>query len=145
MGFVNTQWKTINLGDFRNFELLQDEDYIARDGTHYRLPAFAPSDLASVPPIFWGAPLFLIPCGWYARPAYGHDCAFKNNLLLVNGNGTSQRANLTEKASNALLLEMMESVKPNPTLFEIAQRDAIYEGVTIGGWHAYKEDRTKTN
>ena len=40
------------------------------------------------------------------------------------------------------LLEAMHWQKPTPTESEILQMDAIYERVTIGGWHAFKEDRS---
>ena len=74
----------------------------------------------------------------------GHDAAFKNLLLVVNSDGSKQKAFPgadTEGACNVLLLEMMQAIKPNPTVFEKAQMDAIYEGVTVGGFHSFKEDR----
>jgi hypothetical protein len=141
-GFLNCDWKTITSGDFRNFKLLEDEDYIAIDGTHYRLPKYAPSDLGSIPSPLWGPPLFLVPFGLFARPFYLHDCGFQNTLLIVNNDGTTKVANLTEEKCNDLLLEAMNSVSNSLTELEKAQRDAIYQGVRIGGWHAYKEDRS---
>jgi hypothetical protein len=121
---------------------LKPVDYFSLDGTLYRIPAYQPTDYASTPPEVWGAPFFLIPYGWYCLSVAGHDSAYQNLLLVVHMDGSVTLANLTEEKSNALLLEMMQSLKPQPTLEEKAQMDEIYRGVTIGGWHAYKEDRS---
>lgn len=144
-GFQNNDWSTMESGDFRNFKLLKAERYLARDGTLYELPQYAPSDLASVPPEFWGAPLFLTPFGWYAHPAYLHDCGFQNTLLVVtqsNGCEIKVKAALTEAKCNALILEAMQLLKPEPSVLEAAQMKAIYEGVALFGWHAFNEDRS---
>lgn len=116
--------------------------YQSASGKLFEIPYAAPTDFASTPAMTWGAPLFLIPTGWWAIPAMGHDSAFRNILLVVNSDGSKQIANLTEQESNDLLLEMMCSIKPNPTTFEQLQKHSIYEGVTLGGWHAYKSDRS---
>ena len=131
--------KTVS--DFRNFALLEDVGYGALDGTNYILTKGAQSDLASTPPEVWGLPLFLIPNGWYALPAFGHDCAYRNTLFILEPDGMRSVANLPKDKCDQLLLEMMQTLKPNPTPAEEAQMKAIYEGVALGGWHAYKTDR----
>ncbi len=139
-GFQNCLWKTINQGDFRNFKLLENEDYIASNEIHYRIPKSASSDLGSVPSALWGPPLFLVPFGVFARPFYLHDSAFQNTLLIVGQDGSTRIANLMEKESNNLLLEAMNSIGELTELQKL-QRDTIYQGVSIGGWKSYKEDR----
>ena len=128
--------------DFSVSRLLQAVDYVAQDGTHYRIPFAQPTDFASIPPALWGPPLFLIPYGWYSLPAVGHDALYQNLMLVVYPDGSTSLANRTEQQSNDLLLEMMHVIRPIPTEFEKLQMDAIYEGVTIGGWHAFKQDRS---
>jgi hypothetical protein len=144
-GFSTQLVEIIFASDLSCAKLLQPVRFQSSDGRLYEIPYACPTDFASTPPATWGAPLFLIPTGWWAIPAMGHDAAFKNLLLVVNADGSKQRAFPgagTEGACNALLLEMMQAIKPNPTVFEKAQMDAIYEGVTIGGFHSYKVDRT---
>ena len=142
IGFQNNDWSVMESGDFRNVKLLKPEDFLARNGTLYRLPYGASSDLASTPKAVWGAPLFLIPCGWYAHAAFGHDCGYQNTLLIVLPDGSTVKARLSKAECDSLLLEMMQSLKPEPTSFETLQMNAIYDGVALGGWHAFKEDRS---
>ena len=140
-GFSTQLVKIIFATDLSCAKALEPMRYQSFDGTVYEIPYCQPTDFASTPPLTWGPPLYLIPTGWWAIPAMGHDAAFQNTLLVVNEDGSKTKANLTEQQCNALFLEMMQAIKPNPTLFEKLQMEAIYEGVTIGGWHAFKEDR----
>ncbi len=128
-------------GDLSCAKTLSPVDYVTRDGRRFRIPKFQNTDFASTPKAVWGFPLFLIPTGWWSIPAIGHDAAFQNTLLAVHLDGSVTLANLTEAQCNDLLCEMMCAIKPNQTLFETSQMRAIYEGVTLGGWHAFKEDR----
>ena len=139
-GFSTQLFKTIS--DFQQFKLLEEIRYGATDGTQYLIPLYASSDLASTPQAVWGALLFLVPNGWYAVSAFLHDSAFQNTLLVEDANGIRRLANLTEAQANDLLLEAMHWQKPTPTDFERLQMNAIYEGVAIGGWNAFKEDRS---
>jgi hypothetical protein len=145
--FSSQDWQSYNAIDANGrliSKVLKPVFYLSLDGTLYEIPPFQPTDYASAPPALWGPPLFLIPYGWWSLPALGHDSAFQNSLLAVNSDGLKHLAFPgadTEGACNVLLLEMMKAIKPNPTTFEKLQMDAIYEGVTIGGWHAFKEDR----
>jgi hypothetical protein len=144
IGFSTQDWQSYNCINAENrlvSKFLKPVDYWAADGTQYRIVG-AMTDYASTPPEVWGPPFFLIPYGWWSLPAAGHDDAFQNRLLIVQTDGTTHLADLTERESNDLLDEMMQAIKPNPTVFEKAQMDAIYEGVTIGGFHSYKVDRT---
>lgn len=140
-GFSTVDFETISCIDYSASKLLKAIRYHAKDGTIYEIPQYQPTDFASIPKIAWGFPLYLIPTGWYSIPVIGHDSAFQNLLLKVLPDGSKVLANLSEFQCNDLLLEMMQSIKPNATTFERAQMDAIYTGVTIGGYHSYKEDR----
>lgn len=140
-GFSTVDVEIIFASDLSVAKVLKHVDFWSKNGVHYRIPDYQPTDFASTPPATWGPPLFLIPTGWWAVPVIGHDSAFQNLLLVVNPDGTTRLANLSEQDCNDLLLEMMQAIKPNPTTFERLQMDAIYQGVTQFGWHAYKQDR----
>ena len=125
-------------------KLLKPIWYRAKDGTLYELPYAQSTDFASTPKATWGFPLFLIPTGWWAIPAFFHDAAFRGTLVIIGENGARSLAfpnKDDEQKANELLLEIMQWLKPNANLLESAQMHAIYEGVAIGGWHAWKEDR----
>lgn len=141
-GFQTVDFETICCVDFSVSKLLKPVDYVARDGTHYRIPFAQPTDFASIPKELWGAPLFLIPFGWYSLPAAGHDALYQNLMQVVAADGSVSLANRTEQQSNDLLLEMMQAIKPNPTEFENLQMQTIMTGLSIGGWHAFKQDRS---
>src|ERR1035437_1618065 len=97
--------------DFSVSKLVKPIDYVAKDGTIYRIPYAQPTDFASIPKALWGPPLFLIPTGWWSIPTLAHDAAFRNMLLVVNPAGQvgfTRLANLNEQQCNDLLLEMMQ-------------------------------------
>jgi len=138
-GFKNLQWELIT-NSFDQWKLLKPEYYQAKDGTLYMMPAGAGSDLASIPRILWGPPLYLPKCGWYTPAAVLHDLAFRNALMVVNNDGI-KIANLAEDKCNLLILEAMQSLRPNPTALEKIQMEAIYQGLAIGGSSSFREDR----
>jgi len=145
-GFTRQDWKSINTISAEGrlvSKLLEPVDYIARDGTHYRVPNFQSTDYASTPSASWGPPLFLLPYGWWSLAVILHDSAFQNTLLIIQPDGsTAHLADLGEHESNDLLLEAMQSLKPAPNIGEREQMDTIYTGVALGGWHAFKDDRS---
>jgi hypothetical protein len=141
-GFSTQAVKIIFATDLSCSKLLESVRYTSINGVVYEIPEYQQTDFASTPSVIWGAPLFLIPTGWWAIPTLAHDAAFQNTLLVVNQDGTTTKANLTEQECNDLLMEMMKAIKPSPTLFERAQMEAIFIGCTIGGFHAYKADRS---
>ena len=140
-GFSSVDFETIQCIDYSVSKLVKPVDYFAQDGTHYRIPYAQSTDFASIPKQLWGPPLYLIPTGFWSLPAVLHDAGFRNTLLIVNPDNSTQLANLTEKQCNDLLLESMQAIKPNPTPFEKLQMEAIYSGVSIGGGSAFSEDR----
>ena len=146
-GFSTVDWESWNTVGADNqviSKITSRPRFQSKDGRLYELSYCATTDYASTPAEVWGAPLFLTKTGWWSLPSAFHDNAFQNLLLVVNADGSTQLAfpgKDTEGACNLLMMEMMQSIKPNPTLFEKAQMDAIYAGVTIGGWHAFKNDR----
>jgi hypothetical protein len=143
--FSTVDFETIGCIDCSVTKLLKSIQYTADDGSVYECPQYQPTDFASTPKATWGLPLFLIPTGWWAIPAIFHDAGFQNTLLKVLPDGAREKAfpnAMDEHQVNDLLLEMMKAIKPIPNLFELSQMKAIYEGVTIGGWHAWKKDRS---
>jgi hypothetical protein len=141
IGFDSVDFQTIQCIDYSVSKLVKPVDYFSRDGTHYRIPYAQPTDFASIPKVLWGPPLYLIPTGWWSLPCIAHDSAFRNMLLVVLPDGSTKLASLNEQQCNDLLLESMQAIKPNPTAFEKLQMEAIFQGVSIGGGSAFKDDR----
>lgn len=142
IGFSTQDVEIMFSVDLSVAKLVKPVDYVARDSTVYRIPYAQPTDFASIPKELWGPPLYLIPTGWWSLPTVMHDSAFRNMLLVVNSDGSTQLANLNEQQCNDLLLESMQSIKPNPTMFEKLQMDAIFTGVSIGGIKPFEDDRS---
>jgi hypothetical protein len=132
--FQNLPFKLSSL-DGRNFVLLADAFYVARDGARYCLPAGAASDGASTPPAVW--PL-VPPFGSYWPAAYLHDTAYRNTLLAFNGRMFAP-ANLPKEKCDALLLEAMESLGVSAV-----ERQLIYDGVVLGGTSSFDQDRASS-
>ena len=128
--------------DGRNFTLLADAFYVAKDGTRYCLPAGATSDGASTPAEVW--PL-IPPFGLYWPAAFLHDAAYRNTLFVCNSDNntdittTRVKAALPKEKCDALLLEAMETLGVG-----MVERHTIYEGVVLGGKSSFETDRTTT-
>ena len=116
--------------DGRNFKLLKSITYISEAGITYIMPAGAPSDGASTPAILWPK---IPPFGDYWLAAYLHDCAYQNTLQLSDGT----KAKLLKSQCDDLLKEAMLSLGVDKVMV-----DTIYEGVVLGGWEAFKDDRS---
>jgi len=136
-GFQANGFKTYTK-DGRNFVLLENVQYVSKNGTVYILPKGATSDGASTPPELW---LTIPPFGSYWRAAYLHDCAYRNTLLVQYSPPQVAEiqqipANLTEDQSNDLLNEAMSlSGTHDVTMWE------IYKGVCFGGASSFASDR----
>ena len=128
----------VKSSDGRHFTLTAPLDYITRDGRRFRAPIGSKSDGCSTPPEIWNAMgvAWLPPFGKYWPAAFFHDGAYQNWLLLVNADGICRQADLTKDQADDLFAEIMEVL--NVKFFE---RSAIYEGVHLCGWRAFREDR----
>lgn len=144
MGFENCEVKNgrpqllVKTTDGRHFELLASLDYVARDGRRFRVPMGATSDGCSTPPELWAlmGKQWLAPFGTYWPAAVIHDAAYRNSLRLVTNDGVGSPANLAKDECDALFLEIMEYLGTS-----VGERSAIYEGVHLLGWGAFREDR----
>ncbi|MDE2097293.1 MAG: DUF1353 domain-containing protein [Patescibacteria group bacterium] len=125
----------VTTADGRNFTLLSPTDYLATDGTLYRIPVGATSDGASTPPALWPV---LPPFGRYWRAAVLHDAAYRGTLER-QVDGVWESANLPKAACDELLKEAMEGLGVDK-----AQVLEIYEGVHLGGGTAFAVDRKAT-
>ena len=130
-GFQSFTFK-VATSDGRNFELLEDAEYLSRGLVLYRIPQGATSDGASTPRGTWNA---LPPFGDYWRAAVLHDAAYRGTLQVFDGNGFSA-ANLSKADCDNLLLEAMQLCGVD----ELTSR-TIYEGVHLGGASSFTEDR----
>lgn len=119
--------------DGRNFKVTKPLSYFAKNGKEYVIPYGADTDGASTPSILWQ---FLPPFGKYWLAAVLHDCCYKGSLLIKDGDNLI-KANLSKEDSDNLLKEAMISLGVDSKTVE-----TIYEGVHIGGWKAFKEDRS---
>ena len=135
-GFQTRYANTVT-SDFRIFALLDAIDYIALDGTRYRLPKAARSDLASIPRPLWS---LLPPTGAdgaeYGLAAFLHDLCYRDTLLLVNPDGSTQLAHLTKERSDNLLREAMLACQVPAAIVE-----TIYEAVVLAGGSSFAGDR----
>lgn len=124
--------------DGRHFELICSFDYIAKDGRHFRAPIGARSDGASTPPELWTlmGEQWLTPFGTYWPAVFLHDGGYQNWLQLVDDAGRVRQANLTKDQADELCREIMEEL-----CVSLGQRTAIFEGVHLLGWRAFREDR----
>jgi hypothetical protein len=136
-GFFSLPFK-VATSDGRNFILLEPVDYVAADGTKYRMPAGADSDGASTPPILWEKfdEEWIPPFGSFWPAAYLHDCAYRDTLLRQNEAGEWVQASLSEADSNNLLKEAMEVLGTHHLTTE-----EIYQGVVYGGKSSFDADR----
>ena len=71
----------------------------------------------------------------YWMAAFLHDCAYRNTLQVWAG-GEFVQANLNKETCDNLLKEAMTSLGTHTLT-----RDTIYEGVNLGGWKSFEEDR----
>lgn len=110
----------VETSDGRNVIVLEDFSFTDSKGNVYVVPAGSKSDGASTPRFLWRE---LPPFGVYWLAAVFHDWLFRYSKL-------------PEHQCNALLLEAMVSL--NVPLLE---RQAIFEGVSLGGWVSFAEDR----
>jgi hypothetical protein len=133
-GFPN-KIATVMTQDFRHCTFVEPITYIAKNGQTFVIPRGATTDLTSTPPEIWP---FLPPFGDYALAAALHDCGYQNTLLRVNDEGTIHvKAELSRDECDLLFKEAMESL-----LVEQDTVDKIYWGVSVGGWKAFKGDRS---
>ena len=115
--------------DGRNFKLCRAIHYLAVDGTEYVIPIGASTDGASTPAAIWPA---LPPFGDYWLAALLHDAAYQDTLQFTDGT----KCELPKDKCDRLLKEAMESLGVSES--KVA---TIYEGVSLGGWKAFRDDR----
>lgn len=119
--------------DGRNIVLLEDLIYAAKNGVILKMPIGSPSDGASTPRAIWQ---LIPPFGPYWRGTVLHDGAYRNLLLQLNTDGSWTPITFNRDQSDDLLLEAMESMG-----VDLLLREAIYEGVHLGGDIAFDDDR----
>jgi hypothetical protein len=128
-GFNNLPFK-VSSSDGRNFILLEDVIYVTQDGSKtYLMPAGSGSDGASTPPEIW---LSFPPFGSYWPAAYLHDCAYRGTLQSLDGKPVM----LPKDQCDELLKDAMTACGTH-----VFTRDAIFEGVALGGQSAFDTDR----
>ena len=135
-GFQTRYANTVT-SDFRHFGLLDDIDFYAINGTRYRIPRGAQSDLASIPQPLWS---LLPPTGEdgseYGLAAFGHDAEYRNTLQIVDATGAVTKANLTKPQCDSLLKEMMLDCQVPAAIVQ-----TIYEAVVLAGGSSFAGDR----
>lgn len=131
LGFTNLPFQ-VSTSDGRNFILLVDAFYTAKDGSQYCMPVGATSDGASTPPEVWQ---MIPPFGLYWPAAFLHDCAYRNTLQKWIGSSWVKCALMKAECDN-LLHEAMESLGVS-----LIERDTIYEAVVLAGASSFESDR----
>lgn len=134
---INPAGILVRTNDGRNFMLQENVDFLSSDGNTYRIPAGALSDGASTPSAIW---INFPPFGSYWKPAYLHDSAYRNTLLIHSGialpDTIFKLANLPKEKCDDLIKEAMQYGGTHEFTLE-----AIYEGVAIGGKSSFDNDR----
>lgn len=106
--------------DGHHFVLLEDVVFVRRDGSEVRIPAGSETDGLSTPQAGWD---LLPPFGKSWRAGVLHDWAYRYS-------------DKPKDWCDDLLLEAMQVLGvPN------IERVTIYEGVHLGGWKSFEEDR----
>jgi hypothetical protein len=118
-GFING-FVSVTTGDGHICTLLTPLVYRAKNGDIITIPSGAPTDGASVPQAMWN---IIPPFGKYWLAAIMHDYLYRFTLL-------------PKDRCDDLFLEAMESCGVDEILAH-----TIYEGVHLGGWKAFREDR----
>lgn len=100
--------------------LLDSFSYTSKTGQVITVPVGATSDGASTPREIWS---FIPPFGTYWMAAFLHDYLYRST-------------DLPKDACDDLLEEAMEDL-----CVDMIERDAIYDGVTVGGEDSFVSDR----
>ena len=132
-GFL-TKIAQVVTSDGRNVKLIDPVDYIAADGTHYRIPRGVSSDGISSPPE-----------SWPVRPPFGqdwlagilHDSAYRNTLQIVDTDGNTTLATLPKDKCDDLIREAALSLGDTDI-----EADALFYGVRDFGWKSFDVDRS---
>lgn len=120
--------------DGRNIVTQEPIELVTDKGAHYQVPAGTESDGASIPQELWSSGL--APFGNWWLGTVVHDAAYRNKLLRQLENGFWVPAMLSRDSCDTLLLDCMTALA-----VPIAVKEAIYEGVRIGGAEAFERDR----
>ena len=113
----------LGVGDNRTWIVVRPLEYrIGDTADKIVVPAGFVTDLASIPPAFWGPPLFLTPAGQYSRASIIHDYLYWTQKCT------------RDQADRLLVIAMKESQVPN------FDELAIYEGVHVGGEKAWNNN-----
>jgi len=100
--------------------LLDAFTFTSKTGVIITVPVGATSDGASTPREIWS---FIPPFGTYWMAAFLHDYLYRST-------------NIPKDVCDSLLREAMEDL-----CVDWVERDAIYEGVALGGQSSFDEDR----
>jgi hypothetical protein len=148
--------------DFHNVVPWEPIEFADENGNIFRCPPFkSKSDLASTPRVGWAE---LPPFGVYARASIPHDGGYQNWLERLRVDASDGRlnlarqlrkeaedlmakaaaieadcweiANLTKAQADTMFLDLMTADQV-PTV----EKEIIYEGVHLGGWKAFRDDR----
>lgn len=103
------------------------------DGDEYvRVEAGFITDFASIPRVLWW--LWPPSQGPYLAAALVHDCLYKTGYV-VNRH-TGERRAIARDESDDVMKEIMEICET-----PLATKRAIFRGVRLGGWHAWRKHR----
>jgi hypothetical protein len=103
------------------------------DGAFFQVPVGAESDGASTPRAMWPE---IPPFGDHWRACVVHDSAYRGTLLRQTVDGAWVQAMLPKEECDLLLLDCMMADGVDQV-----KRNAIYDGVKLFAWRAFREDR----
>ena len=125
-GFLNLTLD-VRSSNGRDDILLDNLDYLSKDGVFYRVPKSSTTDGMSTPAIVSGIPGFE-PYGRHWFSAVLHDAAYRGTLQ-IRKFGKYERADLDREASDRLIREALESQGVGPV-----RRGIIFNALRAFGW-----------
>lgn len=136
LSFTTSSFAQVSTNDGRNFTVLSSIELNTDQGLEYRVPPGSQTDGASTPREMWCS---IPPFGDYWLAAVIHDSAYRGTLEYKKANGDWVPAMLSKEDCDTLLLEAMKALGVDEII-----RATIYEGVKVGGWKAFRDDRSTT-
>jgi len=118
--------------DGRNFTLCEPVIYCAKNNETFRAAVGGSTDGLSTPKQIWS---LIPPFGSYWPAGIIHDAGYRNSLEKRQPDGTWSKIALAKDECDEIFLEAMESLG-----VELLLREAIYEGVHLGGAWAFDDD-----
>lgn len=113
----------------------QHLDYVADDGTQYRVPEGSPTDGASVPQALWSTGIAPFGPYWLALAGM-HDSGYRGTLQRIDAHSEWVPANLSREQCDNLAREAMRALGVEEAVVTL-----IFDALRVAGGLAFWGDR----